>query len=90
MGVNITMGLGYTGEFSGLQQFIFERREAIQELDTLCIMGLMHCPLLTCIWLVPCTFHFEVMDMLLRNHTPPACGVVPNRHSTIDDGLIDH
>ena len=50
----------------------------------------MHYPLLACVCLVPCTFHFQVIHRLLSNHTPPACGVVPNRHSTIGDGVIDH
>ena len=49
----------------------------------------MHCPLLACVCLVPCTFHFQVIHRLPSNHTPPACGVVPNRRSTIGDGFID-
>ena len=50
----------------------------------------MHCPLLACVCLVPCTFHFRVNHRLLSNHTPPACGMVPKRRSTIGDGFIDH
>ena len=50
----------------------------------------MHRPLLAYVCLVPCTFHFQVIHRLLSNRTPPACGVVPNRHSTIGDGFIDH
>ena len=50
----------------------------------------MHCPLLACVCTVPCTFHFQVIHRLLSNHTPPVCGVVPNRRSTIGDGFIDH
>ena len=51
---------------------------------------IMHYPLLACVCLVPDTFHFHVIHTLLSNHTPPACGVVPNRHSTIGDGFTDH
>ena len=31
-----------------------------------------------------------MIHRLKSNHTPPACGVVPNRHSTIGDGFIQH
>ena len=37
--MNVNMGLEYTGEIYGLQQFIFDSRETIQELDTLYIIG---------------------------------------------------
>ena len=37
--MNINMGVGYTGEPSGLQQFISDSRETIQELDALYIIG---------------------------------------------------
>ena len=37
--MNINMGLGYTGESSGLQQFISHSWETIQELDALYIIG---------------------------------------------------
>ena len=50
----------------------------------------MHCPLLACVCSVPCFFHFQVIHRLLSNHTAPACGVVPNSHATMGDGLIDH
>ena len=37
--MNINMGLGYTGELSGLQRFISDSRETIQQLDALYIIG---------------------------------------------------
>ena len=37
--MNINMGLGDTGELSGLQQFISDSREIVQELDALYIIG---------------------------------------------------
>ena len=37
--MNINMGLGYTRELFGLQQFISDSRGAIQELDVLYIIG---------------------------------------------------
>ena len=43
-----------------------------------------------CVSLLPCTFHFQVIHRLPSNHTLPACGVVPKRHSTIGDGFIEH
>ena len=39
LAMNINMGLGYSRELSGLQQFISDSRETIQELDTLYIIG---------------------------------------------------
>ena len=37
--MNINIGLGYTGERSGLQHFISNSRETIQQLDALDIIG---------------------------------------------------
>ena len=37
--MNINMGLGYTGELSGVQQVTSDSRETIQELDALYIIG---------------------------------------------------
>ena len=50
----------------------------------------MHCPLLACVCLMPCTFLFQAIHRSPSKHTPPVCGVVSNRHSTIGDGFIQH
>ena len=50
----------------------------------------MHCALLVCVSLPPCSFHFQVIHRLSSNQTPAPCGVVSIRHSTIGDGFIQH
>ena len=49
----------------------------------------VHCPLLGCVCLLPRPIHFQVIHRLPSNHTPPVCGVVSKRHSTIGDGFIE-
>ena len=46
----------------------------------------MHCPPLAYGCMAPCIFHFQVIHSLLSNHTPPACGVVPNQRCPLPPG----